>query len=250
MATARPARGTCTALRVAFTLTLAASGCSSGKVSVGDDRLVDAGPFEAGANAPSAASLLPLVASCSAASAISDGALAPESGRAADVFVCGLSNAVFWRSEFAVDCDGKITTTCNGQTDPQSQPNTVGKDSAGNSLDPTLVPYVEVPAPSAVFDYHAAGLSMGSVAAVIYKDQLAYGVLGQEQAAGVIGAGSYKLAELLGIDPDPVKGGLESEVVTYIAFTGASHVVPALQDESTIDSTAEMAARDLIATGH
>ena len=218
-------------------------GCSSGRVSVGDDRGVDA----AAPADPSAAQLLALLMPCTQ---ISSGLLAPEAGRTADIQVCGLSNALFWTSEFAVDCDGKHTSICNSQQDPQYQATTVGKDSQGNSLDASLVPYVEVPAQSAVFDYRAAGLSMGSVAAVIYKDRLAYGVIGHEQASDVIGAASYAMAEQLGIDPNPVTGGLQSEDVTYFAFTGAGNVVPALEDVTAAAALGKMAAATLVATGH
>ncbi len=227
-------------------------GCSSGPLSVGDDRTLDAGLTETSVNdaAPgdaTAAQLLALIAPCLQ---ISTGLLAPEPGRAADVQVCGLSNAVFWTSELAVDCDGKTTTICNSQQDKQYTASTVGKDSMGNSLDASVVPYVEVPAESATFDYRSAGISMGSVSIVIYKDRLAYGVIGHEQASDVIGAASYAMAELLGIDPNPVTGGLETEDVTYFAFTGANNVVPALEDEAAATQLAKAAAAQLVATGH
>ncbi|HEX3851572.1 MAG TPA: hypothetical protein VHW01_11440, partial [Polyangiaceae bacterium] len=179
---------------VALLVSLLASGCSSGRISVGDDRKIDAG-LTAGAGAggdssanggadsgiagmdsgtagtgtdaagaggapPNAGAVLALLDPCVA---VSKGQLAPASGRTKDITVCGFGSAVYWKSELAVDCDGKRTTTCNMQTDPQYQGTTLGKDSAGNSLDAAAVPYVEVPRASATFDYRAAGLSMGSV---------------------------------------------------------------------------------------
>jgi len=225
--------------------------CSSGKVAVGIDHGADvdagSGGAEGGAAEPSATTLLAALGTCAE---ISNGELAPESGRSADVRVCGLTSAVFWKSEFAVDCDGKTTSTCNASQDKQFSPSTVGKDSAGNSLDAAAVPYVEVPVPSSTFNYHDAGLSMGSVAAVIYKDRLAYGAIGHEQEAGTIGAGSYALAERLGIDPNPVTGGLQSESVTYVAFTGATNQVSALEDESQAIALGKIAAAALIASAH
>jgi hypothetical protein len=216
-------------------------------VSVGTNLLPDSGAGGGTPSDPTPAQLLALVSPCTE---ISVGELAPESGRAADIPVCALSNAVFWRSELAVDCDGKSTDTCNHQTDHQYQATTVGKDSSGNPLDASVVPYVEVPAQSAVFDYQAAGLSMGSVAVVIYKDRLAYGVVGHEQDADVIGAASYALADALGVDPDPVTGGLQSEDVTYFAFTGPSNVVPALEDTAATTALGKAAAAMLVAAGH
>jgi len=249
-------------LRGALGFSLFAVGCSSGHLSVGDNRSVqdaatpDAMPPDAASGGaggetnqePSASTLLPLLAACT--TQVSQGLLAPRSGHAADVPVCALSNALFWKSELAVDCDGKQTTTCNSKKDPQYQNSTVGKDSAGNSLDASVVAYVEVPVKNAVFDYAAAGLSMGSVVAVIYNGQLAYGVVGHEQDAGQIGAGSVALATRLGIDPNPVTGGLEAEVVSYIAFTGAGNVVGALEDDAATTALAKTAAQALLKTGH
>ena len=196
---------------------------------------------------PDAGTLLGLLGSCMQ---ISNGLFAPQSGYPKDVPVCALKGAVYWRSEMAVDCDGKSTTACSAQTDPQFQGSTVGKDSAGNSLDAALVPYVEVPQVSALFDYRAAGLSMGSVVAVIYRGNLAYGVLGHEQGSDVIGAGSVAMAAQVGINPDPVKGGLQTEAVTYIAFTGAANTVPALEDVAGAAKLAQQAAAALIAASN
>lgn len=207
---------------------------------------MDAGVDAAAGSPPTAGALLALLDPCTA---VSKGRLAPASGRTKDITVCGFGNAVYWRSELAVDCDGKRTDTCNGQTDPQYQGTTVGKDSAGNSLDAAAVPYVEVPKASTAFDYRAAGLSMGTVVAVIYKNQLSYGVVGQEQDPDTIGNASYAMATQLGINSDPVNGGLQSEDVTYIAFKGASNVVPALEDVPGAAALAEKAASELIAAG-
>jgi hypothetical protein len=200
----------------------------------------------AGGMPPTAGGLLALLDPCVA---ISNGRLAPASGRTRDVTVCGFGSAVYWKSELAVDCDGKRTDTCNSQTYPQYQVTTLGKDSAGNSLDAAAVPFVEVPRASTTFDYHAAGLSMGSVVAVIYKNQLSYAVIGQEQDTDTIGNASYAVATNLGINSDPVKGGLQSEDVTYIAFKGAANVAPALDDVNAAAALAEKAAADLIAAG-
>ena len=230
--------------------------CSSGPISVGDDRSSEAG-LEAGAGGgagaggdtsitPTVDTLLPLLEPCER---ISNGLLMRRAGTAKDVPVCGLRNAVYWTSQFAVDCDGKRTAICNDETDPASTDNTDGKDSQGESLDPVAVPYVEIPVPSATFDYEAAGLRMGSVVAVTYRDRLVYGVLANLQQADVIGAGSYALADLLGINPDPVRGGLQTKDVTYVAFTGPENVVPAAEDVAATAALAESATAALIAAG-
>ena len=233
-----------------FMLCLGRLGCSSGHLSVGDNRSVaDPGSPAAvsagtGRTEPTAEAVLPLLAACT--HQISHGLLAPRSGHVADVPICSRGDALFWKSELAVDCDGKQTETCNPKTDPQYQGETTGRDSSGDPLDATAVAYVEVPARNAVFDYSAAGLSIGSVAAVIYNGRLAYGVLGHEQAAGQIGAGSVALASRLNIDPDPKSGGLESEVVTYIAFVGVDKMVSALEDEAATTALAKGALEALL----
>jgi hypothetical protein len=243
---------------------LLALACSSGPVSVGDDRRgTSGGDSAAGAGGgggdataggdagasngqPTAEALLGLLEPCLQ---ISNGLLAREAGKAKDVPVCGFGSAVYWTSQLSVDCDGKRTDTCNAQTDPQSSDSTLGKDSQGQSLDAALVPFVEVPRASAAFDYEAAGLSMGSVVAVIYQRRLAYGVLGQVQAQDVIGAASVAMAEAVGIDSDPIRGGLQTKDVTYLAFKGPEWVAPALEDVARSAVLAERAASELLAAG-
>lgn len=55
------------------------------------------------------------------------------------------------------------------------------------------------------------------MAAVIYRDQVQYAVVGDTGPTGIIGEASYATAEALGIDPDPRSGGTASGV-TYILF--------------------------------
>jgi hypothetical protein len=107
-------------------------------------------------------------------------------------------------------------------TDPQFQSTTTAKDSLGGSLDAAALPYVEVSAPTSTFDYRAApaGLTMGSVVAVVYKDKLEYGILGTVGQPDIIGDASYAMANALGLSPDPVTGGTQTNSVTYIAFKG------------------------------
>ena len=246
-------------------LVLLALACSSSPVSVGDDRQgasdggnggaspggsggdgTTAGEAGASNGRPTADALLGLLEPCIQ---ISNGQLAREAGKAKDIPVCGFGSAVYWTSQLSVDCDGKRTDTCNAQTDPQSSDSTLGKDSGGESLDAAAVPFVEVPRASSAFDYEAAGLRMGSVVAVIYQGRLAYGVLGQEQAQDVIGAASVAMANDLGINSDPIRGGLQTKDVTYLAFEGNEWVAPALEDVTQSAALAERAASELLAAG-
>ncbi|MFJ2151140.1 glycoside hydrolase family 75 protein [Streptomyces microflavus] len=131
--------------------------------------------------------------------------------------VCATTDAVFWKADMDIDCDGRRTKACNTGTDPYFQPQTAFQTSRGKPLDSAALPYVVVPAPGRIWDYRKSGLTGGSVVAVIHKDQVRYAVIGDTGPAGIIGEGSYALAEELSIDPHPTTGGVASGV-TYIAF--------------------------------
>ncbi len=253
---------------------IAALGCSSGQLSVGDDRqpvivfdssgatdvpdvgadavddAVDAASgFDAidatDAGSAIAGSLVALTATCS--NRISHGLLQSQPGRTADVAICGLSSAVFWKSGLAVLCAGKSTAICNDVADPQFQASTTGKDSHGDSLDAAAVPYVEVSAKSMIFDYSVdAGLKMGTVMAVIYKDRLQFGVIGTVGVQDVIGDASYAMANDLGMNPNPSSGGTPTGV-TYIAFPAA--VVTMLENNDEAVQLGLAAADALIKAG-
>jgi hypothetical protein len=238
--------------------------CSSGPISLGDHRVLLGAPDSGGgpdtggggarptdaANAsdvvPTPGGLVGITSSCT--NQISMGLLRPRASRAADVQICRLSNAVFWRSGMSVLCAGKSTPTCNSTTDPQFQPRTTAKDSLGESLDAALLPYVEVSAPSMAFDYTTAGLAMGTVTAVIYGDRLEYGIIGTVGVQDVIGEASVAMASSLDINPDPETGGT-STGVTYIAFTGAGTVVTKNEDHDEAVRLGQAAAAALIQAG-
>ncbi|MFJ7526746.1 glycoside hydrolase family 75 protein [Streptomyces griseus] len=135
----------------------------------------------------------------------------------ATVPVCGTGDAVFWKADMDIDCDGRETKACNRKTDPYFLPETAFPSSRGEPLDSAVLPHVVVPGPSKVWDYRRSGLTGGSVVAVVYRDRVRYGVIGDTGPTGIIGEASYAMAKTLGIDPDPSTGGAESGV-TYIAF--------------------------------
>ena len=163
----------------------------------------------------------------------------------ADIPICGLPGAVFWQADLDVDCDGQTTSVCNVQRDPAYQSQTSATDSAGQFLDASTLPYVVIPLPSTRFDYAAAGLALGSVVAVIYNGQVAYGVFGDEGPDNIIGEASYAMAMLLGIDPDPATGGTSSGV-TYIAFTGAGSIVRPIEDHAGAERLGQRLAGALV----
>jgi hypothetical protein len=160
--------------------------------------------------------LMALVEECDQ---VSPGMFAHDSDGPADVPVCGLEGALFWRADLDIDCDGVWSEQCNESTDPWWQNQTSGKTSSGDWLDAATLPYVVIPQVNERFSYEEADLDIGSVVAVIYQGQLAFGVFGDAGPADIIGEASYAMAELLGINPDPAVGGASDEVV-YIAFQG------------------------------
>jgi hypothetical protein len=222
---------------------LAFAACGGGMgAGVTPDATVTADVASDAPGPPTAAELLGKLATCNKVG----GNYATDSGGAQTIEICGLPSAVFWKADLDVDCDGKTSTQCNTTTDPSYQNQTSATDSQGNPLDAATLPYVVVPLPSTRFDYTAGGLALGSVIAVIYNDHVEYGVFGDEGPSSIIGEASYRMAQLLGIDPDPSTGGADSGVA-YIAFTGASAIVPVIEDHDMAVQLGIAKARALLA---
>ncbi len=200
------------------------------------------GSTGSGGGAPTADDLLALVAACNT---VSNGDYATDDGGAPAVPICGLTGAVFWTADMDIDCDGKQSQECNLGTDPAYLPETSATDSNGEFLDAATLPFVVVPLPSARFDYAAAGLALGSVIAVIYDGKVEYGVFGDEGPADIIGEASYAMASLLGIDPDPSFGGVDSGV-TYVAFTGPGAVLDPIEDHAAATTKGQALAAMLL----
>ncbi len=197
-----------------------------------DDAMMDPGPDAAemmpdAAGDPTAAELLGAIRTCN----VVGGKYAKDSGGVATVDICGLTGAVFWKADLDVDCDGKMTAKCSLATDPDYMSQTAATDAMGNALDAAALPYVVVPGVSSRWSYRAAGLGMGSVVAVIYGDHIEYGVLGDVGPVSAIGEASYRMAELLTINPNPSTGGTAAEVA-YIAFTGMAAEVDVIEDHA------------------
>jgi hypothetical protein len=230
---------------------IALGGCGGvGMMMTGDDD-VDAaadgvdgtGPMpDAPLGLPTAAELLAKVATCTSIG----GLYSPNAGDPGTVSICSLPNAVFWKADLDVDCDGKMSTHCNLQTDPDYQNQTAATDSHGAALDAAALPYVVVPGHSTRWDYRASDLHFGTVFAVIYHDTVVYGVFGDLGPTAIIGEASYAMAAALGIDPDPSTGGVDSGV-TYIAFTGTSAVASPIESHDAAVAIGIDRARALIA---
>jgi hypothetical protein len=153
---------------------------------------------------------------------------ATDEGEPSNIDICRLNGAFWWRADMDIDCDGGKSIIC--RNDPAFQPETSITDSRDKPLDASKLPFVVVPLPSNGFDYVGQGIELGGVVAVIVGDQLQFGVFGDEGPEGIIGEASFAMAELFGIDPDPVTGGSDSGA-TYIVFTGQDALIDPPESE-------------------
>jgi hypothetical protein len=159
--------------------------------------------------------------------------------RQPSVAISGLNGAIFFEADLDIDCDGEPDGVCNDTTDPWFYPAL----SAGEGIHASETPFFVIPL---TYDNNEIGL--GSVGAVIYNNQLAYGVFLDECGVeNVIGEASYAMAEKLGINPDPQNGGTD-DPVTYIVFTGEEAMLSDNQytDHNAAIEAGSAAARKLL----
>ncbi|MFC4032448.1 ricin-type beta-trefoil lectin domain protein [Streptomyces polygonati] len=233
-------------IRKRFRLGLAALGVAAATltaaVGVGATVSTAAGPAPAtaapaaAAAGPTAAQLLAKAANCTPAS---NGKYATDEGGAATVQICKNGSAYTWTSDMDIDCDGITTTHCNNSTDPSYFDETSFQTSTGQFFTSEVTHYYVIPLPSSRFNYQSAGITPGSVAAVVYNNKAVYAVFADEGPDDIIGEGSYSLATALGIDPNPATGGTEGPV-TFIVFPGK--VPSPVENNTTIDSVGSAAA--------
>lgn len=177
---------------------------------------------------------------------VSRGRYRADEGKAATIPVCGTEEAVFWKADMDIDCDGRPTLRCNSTTDPLFSDATAYQQSDGRYLSAENLPYIVVPAPSPIWDYRAHGVHGGAVAAVVHEDRVQYAVVGDVGPSGIIGEASYATAKALGIRPDPRGGGTASGV-TYIVFKD-SRVKP-IEDHEAAVALGERLARKFVQGG-
>jgi hypothetical protein len=194
-----------------------------------------------GGGAPTAADLLALTQTCQVVAGTTK--FATDAGGAKTISICQLNGAVFWNADMDVDCDGGQSAIC--MNDASYLPDTSATDSQGNPLDASTLPYFVIPLPSNGFDYAQQGIQLGSVGAVIYNGQIQYGIFGDEGPKGMIGEASYAMASLLGVDPDPNTGGVDSGV-TYLVFQGPTGVVSKNEDHAEAVTIGEQRAKELL----
>ncbi|MFJ8596772.1 glycoside hydrolase family 75 protein [Streptomyces sp. NPDC093598] len=188
----------------------------------------------------SAAELLAAVQDCTP---VSRGRYRSDNGAPADIPVCGTRDAVFWKADMDIDCDGRPGPRCNHRTDPYFAASTAYTQSDGRPLSAERLPFVVVPAPSGIWDYRDHGVGGGSVVAVVYRDRVRYAVVGDTGPQGIIGEASYATAKALGIRPHPHGGGARSGV-TYIVFKDIK--VSPIEDRAAAVATGERAAEQFI----
>ncbi|MBZ6102526.1 glycoside hydrolase family 75 protein [Streptomyces olivaceus] len=187
-----------------------------------------------------AADLLAKVRDCDP---VSRGSYRSDAGAPADIPVCGTPDAVFWKADLDIDCDGRPGDRCNGRTDPHFSPGTAFTGADGSPLDAERLPYVVVPGPSDIWDHRADNVRAGSLAALVHGDRVRYAVVGDVGPRDLIGEASYAAARSLGIPADPAGGGVSSGV-TYIVFKG-SEARP-LEDTAAAEKAGERLARQFV----
>jgi hypothetical protein len=141
--------------------------------------------------------------------------------------ICGLNGAVYWVADMDIDCDGRNTpgTRCAAVAHGLD---TFAHTANGAALAGSVTPFVVVPGNLTI-----PGLRAGGVVAVINQltRQIAYAVFG-DTSLTAIGAASPACAERVGINPDPVTGGLKGgRNVVYIAFTSANAVPADIENQ-------------------
>ncbi|MDH6218948.1 glycoside hydrolase family 75 protein [Streptomyces pseudovenezuelae] len=171
---------------------------------------------------------------------VSRGRYRSDDGTPADIPVCGTRDAVFWKADMDIDCDGRPTARCNRRTDPLFSDMTAYQQADGRHLSAERLPYIVVPMASRIWNHRDHGVRGGSVAAVVYRDRVQYAVVGDVGPHDIIGEASYATARGLGIQPDPRGGGTASGV-TYIVFKD-SQVKP-IEDHAAAVATGERLAR-------
>ncbi|MFF9202723.1 glycoside hydrolase family 75 protein [Streptomyces sp. NPDC014986] len=199
-----------------------------------------AAPVTRRAPSVSATDLLAEVGGCTP---VSRGRYREDRGSRATVPVCGTRDAVFWKADMDIDCDGRPGRRCNARTDRYFSASTAFPQSDGRPLSSEELPHVVVPVPSGLWNHRSHGVRGGSAVAVVYRDRVRYGVVGDTGPADIIGEASYAMAEALGVDPDPHGGGASSGV-TYIVFRN-SRVTP-IEDHRAAVTAGERLAREFV----
>jgi len=126
---------------------------------------------------------------------------------------------LLFEAKMAVDADGAGDAW---RSDPWGQPTTSLTYRGGRSVDPTAVPYFVLPIG---FEREHPEVRLGDLAAVIHQGRVAFAIYADRGPRGKIGEGSIRLAQELGIDADPRRGGVGGGVI-YVVFPGSGNQRP------------------------
>ena len=120
---------------------------------------------------------------------------------------------VGFTAKMAIDGDGPGG---GRDGDPTYQRETALK-SNGVSLNARVVPFIVIPG-----DFSTAHptVKLGDYAAVTYGGKTTFAIVGDIGPKGVLGEGSPALARAVGINPNPVSGGVQSASVQYLIMPG------------------------------
>jgi hypothetical protein len=206
----------------------ASSGGNAGSAGLGGS----SNPLGTISGSPAIAQLLALTKNCTTANQIPNShTYKLDNGMTTSI--CSLKGgtgnvggAIYYTADMDIDCDGITTAHCPGtgadmdccyqdQTSFHGPNSMSNKD--GTSLASENTPYVVIPQ-----DVKFPGLdqnSGGNIIAVIYNNQLEFGVFGDQGPTDIIGEASVRTANGLGIPASPATGGVGGGV-TYIVFVG------------------------------
>lgn len=132
-------------------------------------------------------------------------------GYTADVILDD-DGSVFFVGDMDVDVDGSP----NWARDPSGQSQTT-LQFQGRSINSDVVPGIVLP-PEIIRSVQ--GIVLGCKAAVSYKGRTRDAVVFDVGPHNKLGEGSAALAQRLGINPDPNRGGEDSQCVTYRFWPG------------------------------
>jgi hypothetical protein len=123
---------------------------------------------------------------------------------------------VGFKAKMAIDGDGPGGAK---DGDPKYQKETsLRLTPGGTSLNARIVPFIVIP--GNFKDAHP-NVKLGDYAVVTYNNKSLYALVGDVGPDHVLGEGSPALARGVGIDPDPVRGGLETANVEYKILPGS-----------------------------
>lgn len=122
---------------------------------------------------------------------------------------------VHFEGDMDIDCDG---SGGNPHHDPYFQPDTT-LHLNGEALNAELVPFIVVPP---LIVHGVKGIVMGCLARVTNSrnGKQAWAVVGDVGPTKKLGEGSPRVADLLGINPNPNHGGEDEKVLLYEIWPG------------------------------